>query len=301
MNNSQRFSQSYSEDTYKNTFKSPKTPKTNISKELNQIERRIYEYPQSLNHKISEAASKSPHKSMPTESDSYELHKAILKRGEDYAKYILAQTRGSDPTNEVEKINQNIKKALNSLEDVRNDEQKFLMKKVTDLNSDFTRKIQDLERKLIKQVEKLKVDLMENIRLEEIESEKRVKSKADELVEDVAPINQREIIEKALRPTNYFTPTKSCYGNSPDKKKSQNYQQKLEESREKVREITQKSVMMTPTRTVRRDNEENPSQTRSSSSYTRSPNTPKPSGSLTEYKKSILCSISPSKEIIKDF
>ncbi|CAG9315227.1 unnamed protein product [Blepharisma stoltei] len=302
MNSNQKFSQTFSSTSSGSFYKDPKSPKPNIAKELSQVERRVFEYSKTLNQKISDFSAKSPKKTPNFEdSDSWELHKAILKRGEDYAKFVLAQNRGYDPHGEVEKVNQNIKNALNSLEDIRNDEQKGLQRKITELNGDFNKKVEDLERNLLRQIEKLKYELMDNIKKEEIESSKRIKAKAEEIIERVAPANQRETIERALRPNNYSS-TPQKYRGSPEKKyQSQILQEKVESTREKVKEIMEQPI--TPIRPRKREYSEGcntrENSYRSFSSYSKSPATPKPVSSLTEYKNSILNSVSPSKEIFK--
>ena len=227
-----------------------KSLRVDIPKELNSVERRAFELTKTFSQSISEAASKSRISSDYDDSSPWDHHKVLVKRGEDYSQYIYEQnSRDKKEKQEaVNQVNQRVKRALGELDEIREQENKGLVKKILDFNNDFGKKIKELERNVAKQIEKLKCDLMENIRNEEKECEKRIGERSQQLIEDSIPASKKELNNKHIRISSAgSSPSKYSVASSPDKKAQVlSAMKRLEESREKIREIKSNAFSATP-------------------------------------------------------
>lgn len=221
-----------------------KSPKVSIPKELGSVEKRAYDLTKHFSQIISESASKPYRLDESDDTSLWENHKALVKRGEDYSQYLLDQNNinKKEKQDAVNEVNQKVKRGLIELDEIREQENKGLVKKIVDFNKDFGKKVKDLERNVTKQIEKMKLELMENIRNEEKDCQKRIAERSNKLIEESIPANTKSTVEIFNRI--------NISGSSPNKFKmstpEKNYHsalamKKLEESREKIRELRENS------------------------------------------------------------
>lgn len=225
-----------------------KTLRVEISKELNSVERRAYDLTKQFNQSISESASKPVY--LPyDDSTPWDHHKALLKKSEEYSQYILEQNNRplKDKQEAINEVNQRVKRAMTELDSIREEENKGLGRKIAEHNKEFGKKVKDLERSVAKQIEKMKTELMESIRNAENESEKKIAERSRKLVDEVLPNSVRDPYSKPSRPLSAGTSPIKTNLNSPEKKMQTTLaMRKLEESRDKIRELRAQYFTSTP-------------------------------------------------------
>lgn len=226
-----------------------KSLRVNIPKELGSVEKRAFELTKQFNQHISESASKCYISKDLDDSSPWDHHKVLVKRGENYAQYLYEQNNRNkkDKEEAVNAVNQRVKLGLEELDQIREQENKGLVKKLLDFNNDFGKKVKDLERSVAKQIEKMKWELMENIRNEEKECERRISERSNKLIEESIPADKRECVGRYVRPLSANTSPMKSGGFSPVKKvNALNAMRKLEESREKIKELRAQVYPATP-------------------------------------------------------
>ena len=230
-----------------NSYASPCKPlRVDIPKELNSVERRAFDLTKQFSQNISESASRPYFPRETDDSSPWDHHKLLVKRGETYAQYLSEQNnrKKKDKEEAVNAVNQRVKRGLSELDEIREQENKGLVRRLLDFNNEFGKKVKDLERSVAKQIERMKQELMESIRNEERECENRIKERSLKLIEESIPASKRE--EGYARPSS-ASPTKYLGPNSPDRKtQAMDVMRKLEESREKIREIRASEYGSTP-------------------------------------------------------
>lgn len=230
----------------------PKSLRVNIPKELNSVERRAYDLTKQFNQSISELASKPVY--LPyDDSTPWDHHKALVKKGEEYSQYLLEQNNKplKEKQEAINEVNQRVKRAMAELDGIREEENKGLGRKIAEHNKEFGKKVKDLERSVAKQIEKMKTELMESIRNAENESEQKIAERSKKLVDEVLPNSVRDPYSKPSRPLSAgSSPTKTSV-NSPEKKMQNTVaMRKLEDSRDKIRELRAQYFSSTPGKEV---------------------------------------------------
>ena len=230
----------------------PKSLRVNIPKELNSVEKRAYDLTKQFNQSISELASKPVY--LPYDDTTpWDHHKALVRKGEEYSSYILEQNNKplKEKQEAINEVNQRVKRAMAELDGIREEENKGLGRKIAEHNKEFGKKVKDLERSVSRQIEKMKTELMEGIRNAENESEVRIAERSKKLVEEVLPSSVRDPYGKPGRPLSAGCSPVKTNVNSPVKKMENTVAMKrLEESRDKVRELRAQYFSSTPGKEV---------------------------------------------------
>lgn len=221
--------------------------KVDIIKELSSAERRAVDLNKQFSQSIAEASAKTYFPQDYDDSTPWDHHKLLMKRGDEYSQYLLEQNSRSKQEKQeaVNEVNQKVKRTLNELDIIREEENKGLTRKIIDCNKDFGKKVKELEKSVARQIEIMKVELMESIRNEEKECEKRITERSKKLIDESIPQAKRENPDRIVR-TGSASPTK-FYMSTPEKRNKSNLaMQKLEESREKVRQLRTHAYTVTP-------------------------------------------------------
>lgn len=222
--------------------------KVDIPKELNSAERRAFDLTKQFSQSISEMAAHPIRQLSFDDSSPWDLHKLLVRRGEDYSQHLLDQNcrTAKEKQEAVAEVSQKVRRGLAELDAIREEENKGLTKKIIDCNKEFGKKVKDLERSIAKQIEKMKQELMQSIRNEEKESEQRICERSKRLIEEVVPPSVKESF-RALRPNSASNSPAKAYKSTPEKKiMGQLAMKKLEESRGKIKQLHSQDFVMTP-------------------------------------------------------
>lgn len=146
--------------------------------------------------------------------------------------------------------------ALEELDAFKEKEYAELSRKMTQYQTEFTKKVNIIERLIEKEIQKAKSEMITQMKQEEKETQRKIQEKSIELIEKVAPTSKKELLDRNLYSysdkssisskwsSSVVTPVRS----SPDKKlRSKQAMERAEESRQKVNELQAKSVL-TPNR-----------------------------------------------------
>lgn len=288
-----RLANTFTGERFDSLFRSPSSPKPDLSKSLRQVETRSEEFSKSLKQKISETSIRSP---MLPDTKKDLTHNEILRRGEEYAKHVLTSKLSEDVALEIQKNKRNVEFALKRLEEIKDEEHRSLAKKISDLNTEFTRRVTIFERGVIKQIENMKNELMFDIRREENECENRIKHKAENLIEESAPVTKKKLLEKVLKPSAYNSKTIFTDKDIEKKLQSSLAFQKLEESREKFNRIFTKSQVVSEISASEKFYQDKTKQSRPSSVNLSSHRL---SSSLSDLKRSILSLDLSGKDMLR--
>jgi hypothetical protein len=215
-----------------------KSLRVDIPKELNSVERRAFELNKQFSQSISEMSAKPIYLPYDDDTTPWDYHKMLIRRADDYSQYLMEQNSRSfrEKQEAVSEVNSIVKRTMGELDIIREEENKGLGRKIADHNKDFGRKVKELEKSVAKQIEKIKVELMENIRREENESEKRIAERSKKLVDETIPSCTREGFSRQYRPQSAGSSPIKTSINSPEKKMQSNMaMRRLEESREKIK------------------------------------------------------------------
>ena len=221
-------------------------------------------FSKTLRNKIRQEVLKSPGKKTVTfEDEGNRGEKQLLKRGEDYTKYVMGQisTNEVEKDREKEKIRLNVDRALRELDEIKTNEGERLRLRVDELKKNYQMSINRLERSVMKQIEQLRGEFSEEIYNEELESDRRIKQATEKLANSIAPETKKSVMEKVFNLASVNTvpmvatqPVRSQSTgkrhkmqdyNTPEKKKlSLEAMNRLSESRRKVQQLH--SVPVTP-------------------------------------------------------
>lgn len=221
------------------SYRSPyKTLKVDVVKELNSVERRAFELGKQFSQSISEHSAKPYYLPYDDDSTPWDYHKLLVKKADDYSQYLMDQNCRTlkEKQEAVNDVNSIVKRAMGELDDIREEENKGLGRKIADCNKEFGRKVKELERTVARQIEKMKGELMESIRREESESEKRIAERSKKIVDEYIPSCSRESYSRSYRPQSAGNSPVKTNLNSPEKKMQNNIaMRRLEESRDKIK------------------------------------------------------------------
>ena len=223
-----------------------------IPKELNSVERRAFDLTNRFSQTISEAANRSYISVDNQETTTWNNHKMLKKRGDEYAQYLFEQNNKNKKEKQeaVNGVNQLVKRTLGELDEIREQENKGLIRKISDFNKDFGKKVKDLERNVAKQIEKMKLELMENISNEEKDCQRRIDERSKKLIDETIPVSKKELSES--RHSNHSSTGSSPikYSNFTPEKNNKNslVMKRLEESREKIKELRAYEYSATPSK-----------------------------------------------------
>jgi len=224
-----------------NLSQSPQRRSVNISQELTKAQQRTLEYSKALSSRLQEFQSKS-FNGPPTEEDPWQFHKELVTLSENYCSYLQSQpTKTAQKQKDIESVNSNLQKGLSELEETQEHEKLRLSKKVSQLNSDFTKKYEKVQREALKQLEQLKNNLVNQIREEQKTSQTRVQEKVAQIKKSIAPETSKFAIRSSS--VRAKSPSKNNKLSTPSKAlKTKQVYEKLEQSRQKLRNLYSNST-----------------------------------------------------------
>lgn len=182
--------------------KSPSTRKSSkLVDSLNLLERRAFDFSNAVSANISATSQKTPTlEHIDTSLASSEAGKTLLKRCENYCRHIVAQPNKSQKQQkeEIDKTKGKLEKAVEELDAFKEAEYSRLDRSLAASQEEFTRRVKDLERAVVKQIDAFKVELIEEMRRKERETESKVLNKAEELAQNIAPASKTVLAERSV-------------------------------------------------------------------------------------------------------